>query len=177
MSKSFEISENPLILIDKDFDCRLVQLEGLKLGDDYRNINLPDVVEVYVADYKEPYANFAKRIEQFETGCGFIHMAGHFSFGIKNRKIIEIKLSGKYMDELKNYNDQNIISVYGKPDKWLTDPIMFIDDFIEKANILAYSERKLYFFIDLKTKRIYDIRIGDVDEKFYRKWFSPLKYI
>jgi len=168
MSKNFEIAENPEILIDKDFDSQLVQLEGLKVGDDYRKINLRDVVEVYVRDYKEPYANLTTRIEQLKNHDGFIHMAGKFSFAVKNQKISEIKLSGKYIDVLKQYDAQRIIEMYGKPNKVLTDSITWVWDYVEYTKILAYSDKKLYFFLDSDTKKISEIRIGDVDEELFK---------
>ncbi len=168
MNKNFEIAENPEILIDKDFDCNLVQLEGLKLGDDYRKINLLDVVDIYVRNYNNPYANFTDRLEQFKKHDGFIHMAGKFVFDIKNQKITEIIFRGKYIDELKNYDGQKIVDVHGKPNKVLTDSITWVFDYVEYAKILVYSDKKLYFFIDTDTRKINEIRIGDVDENVFR---------
>ena len=168
MSKNFEIAENPEILIDKDFDCNLVQLEGLKLGDDYRKINLLDVVDIYVRNYNNPYANFTNRLEQFKKHDGFIHMAGKFGFGIKNQKITEIIFRGKYIDELKKYDGQKIVDVHGKPNKVLTDSITWVFDYVEYAKTLVYSDKRLYFLIDTDTRRINEIRIGDVDEKVFR---------
>ncbi len=167
MSKIFEIAENPKILIDKDFDSNLISIEGLKLDDDYRKINLRDVVEVYVRNYSNPYANFTERLEQLKSHDGFIHMAGRFGFGIKNQKIIEIIFRGKYIDELKNYDGQAIVDFCGKPNKVLTESITWVFDYVEYAKILVYSDRRLYFFIDTETKKVSEIRIGDVDEKFF----------
>ena len=168
MGKNFEIAENPQILIDKDFESDLIQIEGLKLGDDYRKINLRDVVDVYVRDYSNPYANFTERLEQFKNHDGFIHMAGRFGFGIRNQKITELIFRGKYIDELKNYDGQKIVDVHGKPNKVLTDSITWVFDYVEYAKILVYSNKRLYFFIDTDTRRINEVRIGEVDEQIFR---------
>ena len=168
MGKNYEITENPKILFDKKFDSNLVQLEGLKLGDDYRKINLHDVVGVYVRDYKDPYANFAKCIEQFDKFDGFIHMAGKFSFAIKDQKVSAIMMSGKYIDILKGYDAQMIVEVCGKPDKVLTDSVTWVWDYVEMAKILVYVEKRLYFFIDPDTKKLSEIRIGNVNEEAFQ---------
>ena len=167
MSKIFEIAENPKILIDKDFDSNLLSIEGLKLNDDYRKIDLLDIVEVYIRNYSNPYANFTERLEQLKNHDGFIHMAGRFGFGIKNQRITEIIFRGKYIDELKRYDEPAIVDFCGKPNKVLTDSITWVFDYVEYAKILVFSDRRLYFFIDTETKKVSEIRIGDVDEKFF----------
>jgi len=161
IGKNFEIAENPEILIDKDFDSKLVQLEGVKLGDDYNKINLLDIVEIHLRNCIEPYANFAERLEQFKNYDGGIHMTGKESFVIKNQKIANIMLYGKYIDSLKQYNEQKIIDVHGEPNKvW--------NDDLEDEKILGYSDKRLYFFIDRNTKRINQVIIGEVIEYQYR---------
>jgi len=159
IEKNFEIAENPEILIDKDFNSKLVQLEGAKLGDDYKKINPLDKAQILLHNY-EPYANSAERIDEFKNYDGAIHMAGKESFIIKNQKIADIVLRGKYIDNLKQYNEQKIIDVYGEPNKvWRDD--------LEDEKILGYSDKRLYFFIDRNTKRINEIIIGEVVEYEY----------
>jgi hypothetical protein len=169
IDKNFEIAENAEILIDKDFDSKLVQLEGIKLGDDYKTINLllPNMAEVQMiiftdADYKALY-----RIEQFEDEFkehnGYIHIARKFGFVIKNQKITEIMMYGKCVDNLKQYNIQKIIDIHGNPRK-----IWVIDD--EDEKILAYSDKKLYFFVDRYAEIIREVRVGDVNEEPYSRW-------
>jgi hypothetical protein len=137
IDKNFEIAENPEILIDKDFDFKLVQLEGVKLGDDYKKINLLDIDQILLLNY-EPYTNSAEKIEQFRNHDGGIHMAGKGTFIIKNQRITDIVLRGKYIDNLKQYNEQKIVDVYGEPNKvW--------NDDLEDEKILGYSNKRLYF--------------------------------
>jgi len=165
IGKNSEIAENPEILVDKDFDSKLVQLEGIKLGDEYKKIHLLllDIVEVYVINSTEPYANFTKRIELFKNHNGFVHMAGKFGFGIKNQKITEMRLYGKHIDDIKQYNKQKIIDVHGTPRK-----IWVIDD--EDEKVLAYSNKKLYFIVDRHTEIINEVRVGDINEEIYSRW-------
>jgi len=169
IEKKFEIAENPKILVDKDFDSKLVQLEGVKLGDDYKKINLllPGIVEVHMFNSMEPYAHYKKQFEQFKDefkdNNGYIHMAGKLGFVIKNQKITEIMMYGKCVDSLKQYNVQKIIDVHGNPRK-----IWVIDD--EDEKILAYSDKKLYFFIDRYTEIISKVSVGDVNEEIYSRF-------
>lgn len=167
MSKIFEIAENPKILIDEDFDSNLISIEGLKLDDDYRKINLLNVVEVYVRNHSNPHAGITERLEHLGNNDGFIHMTGRLGFGIKNQKITEMIFREKYLDELKNYDRQTIVDFCGKPNKVLTESITWVFDYVEYAKILVYSDKRLYFFIDTETKKVSEIRIGDVDEKFF----------
>ena len=172
MMKKFEIAENPEILLDKEFNCNSVQLEGHNLNGDYRKINVNDVIDVYVENYEEQYANFKKQIEQFDKYNGCIHMAGKFAFAIKNQKISQIILRGKYIDNLMKLKSTDIINFHGKPDKILIeiDPWEWTE--VENKEILVYSKKKLYFFIDSRTKRVSEIHIGNVNEKYYS---SPKK--
>ncbi len=167
MMKKFEIAENPEILLDKEFNYNLVQLEGHNLNGDYRKINIDDVTEVHVENYEEPYANLKKQIEQFDKHNGWIHMAGNFAFAIKNQKISQIILRGKYIDDLMKLKSTDIINFHGNPDKILIeiDPWEWAE--VEDATILVYSNKKLYFFIDSRTKKVSEIRIGNVNEKYY----------
>lgn len=162
MINKFEIAENPNILLNKDFDYKMVELEGNKLNGDYNNINILDVTEVHVEDYKEKYSNFTKKIEQFENYNGWIHMSGEFSFGIYNQKINQISLRGKYIETLMEYNEKDIIKVYGNPDKILKSVDCFVN-----ARIFVYSNNKLYIFIDIDSNKIREIQIGNVNEEFY----------
>ncbi len=168
MNINFEISENPKILVDKNFDFKLVRLEGLGLGDDCGRIRLVDVVDVYVEGYNEPYANFTDRIKQFKIHDGFIHMAGKFSFGVKNQRINEIKLTGKYMDSLKKIDKERVINVHGDPSEILIDSITWGFDPVEYGKILVYLKKKLHFNIGSDTGRIKEIIIGDIDRNRYK---------
>jgi hypothetical protein len=169
IEKSFEIAANPEILVDKDFDSKLVQLEGIKLGDDYKKINLllPDIVEVHMFNSTEPHADYKKQIEQFKDEFknhnGYIHMRNKFGFVIKNQKTAEIMMYGKCIDYLKQYNIQKITAIHGNPRK-----IWVIDD--EDEKILAYSDKKLYFFVDRYTEIIREVRVGDINEEPYSRW-------
>ena len=168
MDINYEISTNPSILIDENFDPDLVQLEGIKLGNDYTKIEYSNIVGVYVIDYDEPYSNFSEQLKQFRNKNGFIHMAGKFSFGIKNQEINEIKLSGKYIDSIQKIKKKDIVKLFGNPDIVLTDSIYWGGaDYCVYGKILAYLDKKLYFNIDEKTKRVSEVLIGNVDHSRY----------
>jgi len=167
MIQKFEISKNPNILIDNNFDYKLITLENIKLDDSYENINILDVVDVYVENYSEQYANFQQQISQFTHANGWIHMSGKFTFGIKNSKIDTINLKGKYIENLTKFKEKHIISVYGEPDKILVDADDWGIDYVEHAKILVYTDKKLYFFIDSDSKKLKEIHIGNINEKFF----------
>ena len=163
----YEIADNPEILLDKEFDCLSVLLEGNMLNGDYRKIEIADVTDVHVENFEDPYANFMKKIEQFDKHDGWIHLAGKFAYGINNQKISQIILRGKYIENLMKLESSDIINFHGKPDKVLieTDPYEWAE--VEDAKILVYSNKKLYFFIDSNTKRVREIHIGNINEEFY----------
>jgi hypothetical protein len=167
MSKNFEIAENPKILLDQNFDFKQIQIEGLKLNENYKSIQLINIVDIYVEDCDYLYDNFTKRLEHFEKHNGVIHMAGKIAFKIKNQKIDLIILRGKYIDKLKSYSSKEITNTFGKPDKILTNSISWLIDYVEYAKIYAYADRKIYFFFDEETKKIDEIQIGNFNEAFY----------
>ena len=167
MSNFIEIATNPDILIDLEFNSNQILIEGLKLNEDYNNIPLIDIVEIYVEDYDCSNSNFTKRLAKFKTHSGAIHLAGEISFHIENQGIDQIILRGKYIDNLKNYGSEKLLSVFGEPDKILSDYIDWAYDHQEYAKIYAYSSKKIYFFIDIETEKINEIRIGNLDEKKY----------
>jgi len=167
MPKNLEIADNPNILLIKDIDSNLIQLEGIKLNEDVKKINIGDIVDIHVIDYEEQYSNFAKKVEQFNNHDGWIHMAGDFTFGIKNKKIDSILLKGKYVDKLRKFQYQDIINALGSPDKILVDFLFDLWGDTEDAKILVYSKQKLYFFLDVKTLKIKEVHIGNINEKQY----------
>ena len=168
MTNKFEIAKNPKILLSKEFDSNLIELDGVKLNEEFRKVNISDVVEVHVNDSKEEYLNFTKKIEQFDNHAGWIHMAGNFSFCIKNKKVDAILLKGKYLEQLKGYQYKDIISVFGTPDKILVDFLFDLWGDTEDAKILVYTKQKLYFFIDVKSLKVKEVHIGNINEKQYK---------
>lgn len=167
MIKDFEITRNPGILLDQDFDHRQIQVEGLKLNDDYRKIELIDIIEVIVKGHYDFNDNFAKRLAKLSKYDGNIYLPGGLNFHIVNERIAAIALGNKYIDNLKKYGTARIMEVHGPPDKVLTDSLTWVTDYVEYAKIFVYSDKKLYFFLDTDTGRIDQVIIGDVDERVF----------
>lgn len=165
MGKNFEIAENPEILVDRDFDPNQVQVIGLKLYDDYRRIPSVEIVGVGVEGYDDSLDNFTQRLEKLSQYNGWVRLAGQLSFRIENQRIVEIVIMKKWLGKLSKYNGEQIMSVYGNPTEVLTDSLTWVTDYVEYAKVLVYSEKKLYFFIDTHTKKVNEIRIGDVDRR------------
>lgn len=165
----FEIIENPKIIVDKAIDSNQVQVNGLRLGDDYQRIRLEDVDYVHVQDYDYSNDNFTKRLEQLKKHDGNVNIVGGLCFFIKNKKVAAIRLQENYVDRLRSYDHKKIIKVYGEPDRVLRDSRTWVTEYAY-AMVLAYSKRRLYFFLDPNTKRPKEIHIGDLDERRYAEW-------
>ncbi len=166
MDDSFEISKNPEIFFQKEFDFTKISVENVKLDSHYDEIDLYDIVEIHIKDYDYSNDNFTRRLEKFKTHNGFIHLAGGITFEICDQKITQIILRKRYLNRLMQYGKKEIVDILGKPHKILKDENLW-DNGVD-TEILLYKPGSVCFFIDVQTGKIKEIHIGDLKEKYYK---------
>jgi hypothetical protein len=164
----FEISENPEIIFQKEFDPNQFSVEKIRLDSHYSEIDLYNIVSIYIPQYDYEKDNFSRRLESLKKQNGWITMAGGTGFSIVSQKVSSIFLGIRYIKRYENSVEKDIINQIGNPDKILMKKYSESSG-IERERILFYEQKMLCFFID-KNQKIKEIRIGThiVDEANYQ---------
>jgi hypothetical protein len=147
MDSEFEVSLHPEIFLRKHLDVSRVSVDHVKLNDHYDEIDLYDIIDIYIRDYDYSNDNFTRRLEKLKTHDGFIHLAGKISFGIVSQKVNQIILRGKYMEELTKLGKEEIIQIHDQPDKIRLEENSWEIGVID-TEILIYNPGNICFFID-----------------------------
>ena len=153
------------LLLDSSFSFKTFTIENLMFGDYYHKIIIENINDIYVSG-ETSKMNITEKFRLFQMEPGFIHMPG-LTIEINEQKIKSFRLRGKYLGtfDLKTVTD--IESLLGKPDKVLTEGIMWVTDFVAEAMVLVYRALGLHFHCDIESKKIIEIRLGKLDEGNY----------
>lgn len=167
MNQQFEISIHPEIIFQKDVDVSLISVDGVKLNDDYDEIDFYEIVYIYLKEYDFENDNFTRRMEKFKTHNGYIHLAGKLSFSITDQRVTNITLKRKYIEKFLLFGKEEVIAALGKPDRILLEDNDWSIGTID-TEIFVYANGQLFIFIDTQSKKVNEIRLGIMDESPYR---------
>ena len=159
------MTDNIELLLDPNFNFKIFTVENLIIGDYYDKILIEKVKDIYVQG-ETGKMNISEKFKRFKMENGFIHMHD-LTVEIKEQKIQSFRLRDKYLSFLISKTAQDIESFLGKADKVLTHGIMWVTDFVAEASVLVYRSQHLHFLLDIESKKVIEIRIGEIEDTVY----------
>ncbi len=145
----------------------------IKIGSKIEDIDITEINEIYVLHPLIKTNNFEnldytirERLELLKEYNGYIHLAGGLSCSIKNQTIEDLRIYKLYMEKVKHFTREEIISFHGIPDYELED----ITPFSSKVNniILSYETKRINFYIDPKESTLKEIYTGKIDKSKFK---------
>ncbi len=155
-----------------NFDSSKVCIDNISLDKTYNLIDKSLLKQIYLIDYKnEIEESNTTLFDKFEDFDGWVLLSNDIQFGIKNKKVIWIRLNEDSLLEIKSMTYIEIEEVFGQPEIVLLDDICYgsIWDYSIESYLLVYENKKITFFIDCYNKNLKTINIGFLDYSFYRK--------
>jgi hypothetical protein len=160
-------------LVQNEISVEELEIGFVKLGNHYSTIDIFEIIDIYInepniGDYDFESSNFTfkERLEKFKILNGYIHFAGGLSCGIKNQKISNFRLTKRYIEPIIDFNRENIIRYYGKPDYELIDDLSYGGfDYSINSYILVYNN--LNFCLAPDQDNLIEICIDKLDPKSF----------
>lgn len=151
--------QNQEVIFNSDFTKEsLTFLQGKRLNDSIETIIIEGDEDIYY-NGEQCGESIESKFRKLINKNGWIHFVNGTSYGVKNGKIIEVKLTKDSLDTLTRLNQKTVESKLGKPSKIEHDIITYVFDPVDEGDIYYFKKKGLSIQFDPETKRIKELRI------------------
>jgi hypothetical protein len=162
-------------LVEGNISLNDFEIDSIKIDQNFRVIPKEEINDIYIINPENDGYNFensdftiAERIEMLEKLNGYIHLAGGLNCRIENKKIVDLRLSRKYIEFVKEYTKQQVFDYHGKPTFELIDDMAFGGfDYSIENYILVYETKRISFYFDPNSLKLKEINTNKLNYKCF----------
>lgn len=165
------ILENILTI---DFPIDSFEVSNIKIGSHFSVIDFFEINDIYIIkpelkgyDAENSNSTIKERLEQLSVCDGWVHLAGGLAIKIKNTLISRICFRKKYLEPIKNYDEEKIVNQLGKPELEFISETFWDEEGTIDAYIFVYKNGLLNIFFEPDTLKIKELQIGELDKSNY----------
>ncbi|PSG90689.1 hypothetical protein [Aurantibacter aestuarii] len=145
-----EFTYNPKVIFETDFNSKLVEFNGIGIGQALTELPSELISEFYDKDYKNDKTNIKNGWILTNNGIMYVLKKGIV-------KMIRIKENG--IKNLNGFDKNDIEKLIGKPNRINNDSITWVWDNVVYAKVHHYKKRKIKVHFSTENGKICELEI------------------